>query len=63
MGWRHLPAPMGGQNPCAQLIPMSELILSHQFLNDATLSPPVGDAHGEEDAGQVVPKAFCFTHS
>lgn len=57
------PAQWEGKNPCAQLIPMSELILSHQFLNDATLSPPVGDAHGEEDAGQVVPKAFCFTHS
>lgn len=57
------PAQWEGKNPCARLIPMSELILSHQFLNDATLSPPVGDAHGEEDAGQVVPKAFCFIRS
>lgn len=36
-------SPMGGQNPRAQLIPMSELILNYPFLNNATLSPPWGE--------------------
>lgn len=44
-------------------VPGSSLCHSSSFLNDATLSPPVGDAHGEEDAGQVVPRTFCFTRS